>query len=73
MRPCHVGDYYCPLCNTVYPEAHRRANVLVYFDEVAQQLCCGVCGHVVQIVTDARRDFIEVAELDEAAWASPAA
>jgi hypothetical protein len=73
MQRYTIGDYYCPLCDTVYPDTRDHENAFVYRDDIAGQLCCGVCGRVLQVVTNVIGRAIEVAELDEIARAAPAA
>ncbi len=73
MQRSTIGDYYCPRCDTLYAESHKQETVFVYRDDIAGQVCCGVCGRVLQMVTNVMGRDIEVAELDEIAWTMSAA
>jgi hypothetical protein len=59
-----VGDLYCPMCNAVYQKTFEREHVFVAWSS-DQRACCGVCGRVLQIITNIIAKGVEVAEVDE--------
>jgi transcription elongation factor Elf1 len=61
-----VGDFYCPTCNAVYQKTFEREHPFVQWSN-DRQACCGVCGRVLQIVTNIIPKGVEVAEMDELA------